>query len=778
MPSGGDRTANLLNLLKFTGQGITSANQGPQQQDQQSSASSSGPNSRNTRPENNNTGSDPSSGPVPMPRILQPAPSSADPSGLLAALMRGDHEAEEPRADPKTMAPTNSFTATSPPGDSRQFLLDLLNRPKPSQADPPLLHETSRSTDISPQSDPARGAVHNYNPDISPQSDLPRGAVRNYNPALQASTGSSSYPSFPSAVPVPSNTYNYNQSTYEQPASYPFSSVPDGTAPWLYGKPHDGISASSQDQMSNAPQFSEQLGLMQGDGHSTATPQFQILKKPQSTSSTSQTAVEYHRHGSDRNSTSSPGQGRRLAEQHSSSPNAARTPGTSESYASMPATVDRHKETVSEAINELAEQADREAQEALARAEQEHIDKGIARDIKDMLRAQTDKDFHDSAKHAAQGIQKELDRQDNYGILEQSLPPHVAEEVRQIVDDAALGIADSWESADADEHIVVDEETARATIRVYNFPMKPWISITLLEGSPEPRPLFSDNAQTIVDIARLKKDFDQIDRNLFTATEHYMVYGMSKAGGLRVIRQEDGRDAKIFTETKDRIFNLSMSVTPPDHSGVHREAIIGTGISGTVYWVQLKDGEKDHIEDAHPEQYGFALPPITSQEGDTPGGVLKTRARPSTIHPEYFAVGRGKSINIIWPSYIMHQNLFKPGHDRVVDTETLVRQCSLKINTGKAGKDFTFSQDDSLIASLDKSGRVKFWDVRDLTAIKDGSDPRSPVPAQTSLEIKEPLLILNSTPEGEKAWPTSVMLLDKLRPYQKRCALRYMIVQR
>jgi hypothetical protein len=167
---------------------------------------------------------------------------------------------------------------------------------------------------------------------------------------------------------------------------------------------------------------------------------------------------------------------------------------------------------------------------------------------------------------------------------------------------------------------------------------------------------------------------------------------------------------------------------------------------------------------------------MSSQEGDTPGGVLKTRARAPTAHPEFFAVGRGKSINFIWPSYIMQHKLFKPGHDRVVDTEQLSQECCLRINTGKAGKDFTFSQDDSVVVSLDKSGRVKFWDVRDLTAAKEGSDPRNPMPAHTSLEVKEPLMTLASTPEGEKAWPTSVLLLDKQRPYQKRCALRYMIV--
>ncbi|KAJ4137043.1 hypothetical protein NW765_012304 [Fusarium oxysporum] len=390
-----------------------------------------------------------------------------------------------------------------------------------------------------------------------------------------------------------------------------------------------------------------------------------------------------------------------------------------------------------------------------------------------MLNAKSEKEFEDSAHIAAQAIQAELDRSENEGLLEDTLPHDVAETVREIVDEAAQGVAESWESADQDE-IVVIEEKETPPVKVFNFPMKPWISITLQEEGTEPRPLFRD--ETIMDIARLKKEFDQIDRNLYTATENYMAYGMSKQGGLRVIRQEDGKDAKIFTDTKDRIFNVAMSVTPTDHDGAHREAIIGTGISGTVYWVQIRDGDKDHIEDAHMEQYGFALPPMSSQEGDAPGGVLKTRARTSTIHPEYFAVGRGKSINLIWPSYILQNNLFKPGHDRVVDTETLAKQCSLKINTGKAGKDFTFSQDDSVIVSLDKSGRVKFWDVRDLTAVKEGSDPRAPMPAETNLEVKEPLMTLATTPEGEKAWPTSVLLLDKQRPYQKRCALRYMIV--
>lgn len=432
-----------------------------------------------------------------------------------------------------------------------------------------------------------------------------------------------------------------------------------------------------------------------------------------------------------------------------------------------------HKETVSEAVTDLGPKADRDARDALNKAEHERSEAEIADELDRMLNADSDAEFNHNARDVARDLQDELDKSENEGVLDQTLPREVADTVREIVDEAAQGVADSWESADQEE-IVVIEEREEPPVKVFNFPMKPWISVSLLGGTAEPRPEFRYEA--VMDVARLKKEFDQIDRNLYTASPNYMTYGMSKQGGLRIIRQEDGKDAKVFTDTKDRIFNVAMSVTPADYEGTYREAIIGTGISGTVYWVQIRDGEKDHTEDAHLEQYGFALPPMSSSEGDTPGGVLKTRARASTSHPGFFAVGRGKTINFVWPSYIMQNNLFKPGHDRVVDTEKLLSQCSLKINTGKAGKDFTFSQDDSVVVSLDKSGRVKFWDVRDLTATKSGSDPRHPVPEHTSMEVRDPLMTLGSTPEGEKAWPTSVLLLDKQRPYQKRCALRYMIV--
>ncbi|KAK2043366.1 hypothetical protein LZ31DRAFT_595667 [Colletotrichum somersetense] len=797
VPSNGDRSNNLLNLLKFSGvggqpsQAAQARHEGYQQQHQQQhqqqspqpqhsqqhyqqsphhqhqqlhQSQQSQPQQHHHHQHHHHSHEPSSTMPSSVPtQIIAPARAPADPTGLLAALMKGAHDGEESRQEPPHNGSFSTFGASSPPDDTRAYLLNLLNRPKPSQNDM-LLAESTRSN--------------------APQ------AGENILHRVLAEAGQA-----PNVHMPPSNSFEYDSSAYAQSSgnygTYSFPSTQDSSNLHVaqhqqYGYNANSSNALDEPQITSPHNRTPKSGSISGipppqsAGQSPAGPAFQILKKTHDSPSShhSHHGGEPKRITNERSPLASPERVRRSIG-HSSPPAdklANPTPGSTASYVSAaPPAAERNKETVSEAIHDIAQQADYEAQQALARAEEEQSRPDYMRDLEDMDSARTEREFEESAHHAAQAIKKELDREENRDILEKVVSAEVAEEVREIIEEAAgHTVADSWESADQDEIVVIEEETP-SPVKVFNFPMKPWISIALQDGATEPRPQFRDEA--IMDIARLKKEFDQIDRNLYTATENYMAYGMSKAGGLRVIRQDDGKDAKIFTDTKDRIFNVAMSVTPPDHTSTHREAIIGTGISGTVYWVQIKNGDKDHIEDAHPEQYGFALPPMASHEGgDAPGGVLKTRARPSTIHPEFFAVGRGKSINIIWPTFIMQNNLLKSGHDRVVDTEKLAKQCSLKINTGKAGKDFTFSQDDSVIVSLDKSGRVKFWDVRDLTAAREGSDPRAPTPAHTSLEIKEPLMTLTSTPEGEKAWPTSVLLVDKLRPYQKRCALRYMII--
>ncbi len=747
------QSANLLNLLKFSGNGQKS------QYDSEPSPPVTGP-----------TQTASFDGPISLPHasmhppLHAPVPMPADPQGLLATLMKGTMGSDGSAPEPPHKH--SSWTSTAPSADTQAYLLNLLHRPKPSQNDQPSTNESSQPATLTPPSLNTSAADHS----------------REYSQLKQALSANASLDS----TPMPFKFGNKDQA--QSPSANfdytsPASSQHDGSrrpTKYDYTNPFDEFAAPPSQTgtpKSPTPGISVPVDLASmpaaPDAPPTASTTFQALKKVPSATSSPGIAQDRKRPDSHRSSVASSQHFRRH-------PEGTPVPDTEPDHKPSPITDklmssgsagEEGKETVSDAINGLADKADREAQEALDNAVHE-VQSKIADELEDMMRAKTDAEFQEAAGIVARDIKDELDRRENEGVLEATYSPKTAQAIRDIVEDAAHGpVADSWESAEADEIVVIEEEPT--PVKVYNFPMKPWISITM-QDTEESRPHFRD--EVVLDIARLKKEFDQIDRNLVSATVAYMTYGMSKAGGLRVIRQDDGKDAKLFTDTKDRIFNVAISSTPPDLHTTPKESIIGTGISGTVYYVQIKNGEKDHLDDPHPEQNGFVLPPISTQEGDTPGGVLKTRARISSSHPDYFAVGRGKTISVIWPAYIMQNNLFKSGHGRVVDTERLSKQCALRINTGKAGKDFTFSQDDTTIVSLDKSGRVKFWDVRDLTAAAEDSDPRFPKPAHTSLEVKEPLMTLNTTPEGEKAWPTSVLLLDKQRPYQKRCALRYMVV--
>ncbi|KAI2615129.1 hypothetical protein GGR54DRAFT_309587 [Hypoxylon sp. NC1633] len=749
-----DQSTNLLNLLKFSGQTA-----------QPQAHASSGHASFDTPSNKTNTTTNPAN----QPPIHAPVPMPADPQGLLATLMKGNMgnmQSEPSRVEPQVSStqpaqpaqPTQPTWNTGPPPlDTQAYLLNLLHRPKPAQTDQQSANESSQPPTLTPQSGNGSSVDHH--------KDFDQDQRKHYVPE----TGSHDATPLPfrfgakDHVESPPTKFEYHHSPISQLSQHNGSLK---SAQFDFPNPLEELHGASPQ---NAVFNPSPPGPSAPAGHvptevPTATA-YKIAKKGPSNASSPGLSNDHKRLGSQRSPIASPEHSRRRLDD---SPHSV--PHVTEDFA----TEEKTTETVSEAITELAETADKEAQEALERAENEEVQAKIGAELEHMMRAKTDAEFQDSAEVAAKTIKHELEKEENAHVLEDTFSPEDAQAIRDIVDDVAQGpVADSWESAEADE-IVVIEETPNP-VKVYQFPMKPWISIAMQE-TEVPRPQFRDEA--ILDIARLKKEFDQIDRNLVTASESYMAYGMSKAGGLRVIRQDDGKDAKLFTDTKDRIFNVTMSWTPSDFHATPKESIIGTGISGTVYYVQIKNGEKDYLEDAHIEQYGFVLPPVTisHEGGGDNGGVLKTRARTSSAHPDFFAVGRGKTINIIWPAYVTQNNMFKSARDRIVDTERLYRECSLKISTGKAGKDFTFSQDDTTIVSLDKSGRVKFWDVRDLTAADESGDSRFPTPAHTSVEVKEPLMTLNTTPEGEKAWPTSVLLLDKQRPYQKGWALRYMIV--
>ncbi|KAJ2902144.1 hypothetical protein MKZ38_000997 [Zalerion maritima] len=738
-PPNSEHTNNLLNLLKFQG---PSASQ--EQHGQRGLMSSS----------------------TYSPRIVAPAPVGQDPTGLLAAMMTGVHDEGQKDTPP----PSYAAKANPPPEDTQAYLLGLLNRPKQSQGDQSSQQFTadstksSKSITLTPQS--TNDSNMEYNREHHQQYQPHQHAYQNTSPTYSRHSDGYSHQHLPPAL---------EQVQHPAPESGPVPHYQNmaSHAGYHNNNPFTDITRSSP--VDKTPKSLSTTPAAPGSSHSHQSP-VQTLKKPSVTSSPRSAVADPRLSGSERSYVPSPVQARRgepvpeveePTEEIESA--AASEPDPVEEEVVEPAELIEDTEdldefaaentgTVAEAVSELAPKLDREVQEALAHLVEEDQAEGDS---------------------AAEEVRSQPDMPEEEEVLEEGAreDPPMEDAVEEPVNGTSSRepVVDSWETADAegenDDAMLPDDNDPG--IPVYNFPMRPWIGLRLIENKDIERPAFREDS--ISPITRLKKDFDQIDRNLVTASESHIIYGMSRNGGLRVISQDDGRDAKLFTDTQDRIFNVSVSVSPASEPPV-KEAIIGTGISGTVYWTLIKDGDEDHIVDAHPEQYGFALPPINSQEGDAPGGVLKTRARPSSMHPEYFAIGRGKTIHVIWPSLIMEGNLFKPGHDRTVDVEKLMGSCSLKINTGKAGKDFTFSADDTTIVTLDKAGKVKFWDIRPLTTSRAESTGQSSLPLHDDLELKEPILSLNTTSDGEKPWPTSVLLVDKPKPYQRRTAQRYMIV--
>jgi hypothetical protein len=323
---------------------------------------------------------------------------------------------------------------------------------------------------------------------------------------------------------------------------------------------------------------------------------------------------------------------------------------------------------------------------------------------------------------------------------------------------------DAWESADDSP----TKEDHKRVVPVYNFPIKPFVSIAIKPTPPSSVGLRDDG---VMDISRYKKDFDQIDRSLAAASSKYITYALVKSGGIRIIRQEDGSDRQVFKNSHDRIFSVAICSTASSSTPSEYQAVLGVGVSGSVYYATISKQGKDLFEDDILDTETLIFPPFPLGDENTSGGVLKTRAKKSSRHPEFFAIGRGKSINLIWSATAMSSKYGVNGSARKVDVEKLYNERSLKITTGKAGKDFAFSEDDTLIVSLDKTGRLRFWDIRPL--VEESNATASKV---APIDVRIPLLTLATASPAEKSWPTSVLFIDKLRPYTKVAALRYVLV--
>lgn len=320
------------------------------------------------------------------------------------------------------------------------------------------------------------------------------------------------------------------------------------------------------------------------------------------------------------------------------------------------------------------------------------------------------------------------------------------------------------ESAEDEED---DYESASETastenpVVVYNFPMKPFSSITIIPSAVQ-RLKFP--VSKISDIARMPRTFDQLDRNLIAASHQYIVYAISKSngrGGIRVLRQYDGKDKVLMKDSPDRTFNVAVS---------KGERVLGTGISGAVVWAELGgDFEGPDWNNM------FVFPP--SEEQGQSNGVLKSRARKTSRQVDVFAIGRGKTISIIHAPTAKAYANGRRGNE--VASKKYLTEHARTIDTGKASKDFAFSDDDSVIISIDKAGKLKLWDVQELINFS-GNDVYNSLqqvfPPQPPMVLTSPLLYFSAVAAGETYRATSVMFLDKWRPYLKCLALRYVIV--
>lgn len=410
--------------------------------------------------------------------------------------------------------------------------------------------------------------------------------------------------------------------------------------------------------------------------------------------------------------------------------------------------------TVAEALSDIGDQVDREIGDKLAEAEQaqaaikQEPDEN-AEEIKwDSIQAH----IHE----AAVGLKDELDKSENEDALREVLPTPAGEAVKDVIEEAAAephGTEGSNDMGSSDREI-----------KVYQFPMRPFVSIDLKQQSA---PAHALREGSDLPVARFKKDFDQSDRSLGAATTGSIAYAMPKAtGGVRVIEQESGNHSLIFPETNDRVFNVAIG-TGVGSTSSSTQNVIATGVSGTVYWTNISESG-EHLPETEMLDRSIRFPPTQAGSDSSAGGQLKTRAKKSNRHPGFFAIGRGKSIQIVFPEHARSSEHTTNG---VVDTEQYFRSRSLKLMPGKAGKDFVFSEDDTVIATLDKAGKLRLWDVRDLT-----DDAHSMASRLAPVEVKTPLLVFPTVSASEKSWPTSVLFVDKSRPYTKCSALRYIII--
>lgn len=692
-----DRTANLLNLLKF------STPTAPQTQPQQQSPLTSGPRQGSFQA---------SSG-----------PHSVHGRGISASDLVASFMGKSSTPTPRESIPAPSST------NHQDFLLKLLNRTNPSQ--PTVLDQGGLG---SPGARDGQGNTQDATPDLADTT------IKKQPSSVASDKHSVSSASDDSPIRVFGSSDDREPTPFEPQDLPKGPSVPKKDLMFTYVNPFDQLAASSP---RNA-----KLTSVNGDDNKRKISE----PSPKSIQTTSRRKLNPAGHEI-------------LQSIETPTPTPLKDERTQIEALEGLGAPTRNPETVAEALNEVGSQVDKEVEIALVKAEQKEDELKIKQEEFDDAQDTIVDALEEKVQDLAIEVKLELDKEENQGALEESLPKPIADAVKDAIDAVARGDgADDWESAEGGEPGPNIE--AERVVPVYQFPMKPFVSIDITRKE---LPGITFNDASMTNIARLKKEFDQIDRTLATATNDFIVYGSPRSGGLKVIRQDDGLAQHVFSETHDRIFNVTISTASPSSRSQGAQSLIATGLSGTVYWTTiLKPGEE--ISGHEMEEQGLIFPPSPAAPLDNSStGQLKTRAKKSSRNPDFFAIGRGKSIHIVFPAHARKSKFLGP--QSVIDTEKYFKDRSLKISTGKAGKDFTFSEDDTTILTLDKTGRLRFWDIRDLVDI-DNAFPSALAP----VEAKAPILTLVTARSNEKSWPTSVLLVDKPRPYTKGIALRYVVV--
>jgi WD40 repeat protein len=425
------------------------------------------------------------------------------------------------------------------------------------------------------------------------------------------------------------------------------------------------------------------------------------------------------------------------------------TSSTPEPAASTPpsATIPPRPETVSEALSEVGEQVHKEVAEALAQA--------TSTTHGDSMSGTSE--LEKAMSETAIEIKEELKIEDTRKETEAGMSKSMTETFETTIETVAEAL-----DVDADSQDPVAKSSG--VVRVFNFPMRPFFAIEIKKLDEPPARI---TTEMMSDISRLKKDFDQIDRNLVVATVNHIVYPL-KNGGFRVIRQDTGEHTQVFQNCKERVFNVAVGRNLDKEHEI--ETVLATGVDGSVFWTSLLNYQGDENYGSEHESRGFILPPMSSGDDNHAGGQLKTRVKASTRHPSFFAYGRGKSIYIIYPS--VARSTYFTNDKRICDSEKYLKDRCLKIQTGKAAKDFTFSADDTVVASLDKVGKIKFWDIRTLADSKFDATYQE----KYHEAVSNPILMLATHMQDQKMWPTSLMFIDKERPMAKGIALRYLVV--